>query len=269
MTRPLDRERLHPILRQQGRPGLALRAILEGNPPVFREAGPGLWALVARDEALVRPLIHRRQLGAVGLEEAELWQIAAENLDSAALKREDHGWSLAAPEAAARVLLPGWLRALGAELVAVPASGTLRVGALADASALSSGLITAWREADEPISPVLYRVDPGGGLSRWDPSPDTPGSRTQTSAWLLLQSTIYADSSPVLADAGPEDLEGCALPGFRVDAGLRSWCRWSGEPAVLPEVDEVEDAHGQRRPFPTGAAITGLLPRWFRVGPAT
>ena len=260
------------LLRAVLRPVVAPQAVWRAaaiNPDkavVRREFLPFLHQLLVVDRELLRKFVPVSRLPQWAASESLAFsQAYANQSPTEGIERRPDGiWEVRGPDAASRLLLPGWLsffrgKVSGTPLVALPETTTLFIGG--DGSTewrqeLVRLAAVGWREAEHPLSPMLYSIDPKGTVIPWSPAPQD-GSH----AWVSATRCAFAQacyeglgeliedlySLPSIASrwnlgeafrvgsvevaVGPDDAHGNPTP--------YTFTRWRPDTSVIPEVDVV------------------------------
>jgi hypothetical protein len=214
-----------------------------------------LHELLCLDEDGLRRYVRVDQLAEWGLDadaaRARAW--SALDPTDGLVCRDDGLWSVASGDGyeASRLLLPGFLQAFadrvqGEPIAIVPHAREVLIGGADDAAQVTQLLRHAprrWREAGEPVSPVIYCWR-HGRLAPWIPPPtrDPIVAASVKAARLALAAREYASQAEELEDAAPFEVGLAASESVREPYGF---CRWPmGFTGTLPEADVVVFAHG-------------------------
>lgn len=243
------RERVLPVLRGVTRPAGSLRAARRGLPLVRRPVAPFLSELLVVDHKHTRTYVRVDHLESWGVSADAAWLQARANLHpTVGLGREgaDGLWSLDPRDgyASSRLFLPGWLAAFadrthGRPLAVAPHARALVVGDSGRPEQVDALLrlgFSSYREAGDPVSPMLYAPGPAGVAVPWTPPSDHPFHARARRNHLLLAGTEYvnqADDLEDVLDLAPYSLAYNPRQAFAL-------CRWrQGSTALLPRTDVV------------------------------
>jgi hypothetical protein len=206
---------------------------------------------------------HEHRMSLVNAESLEQWGVtfdeandrAAQNLmaEGTHLARLDNGVLTVASEdtyESSRLIVPGWLAGLGAEVgirpvAVVPSRDTMLIADEGDEAALRWTLDEALRVFnDHPrwLSPVPYRPGQDGSVVAWRPESTHPLHQAVRLAERSLETYEYREQKERLEKLFRQAGEDLLVSGYTLETGpdgARSVTTWPPTDALLPYADDI------------------------------
>jgi hypothetical protein len=283
---PRDWDEVRPRLRPVLRPATFAQAPTPGiRPPLCRPALPYLSEFVVIDQPESMAYVGPDSLDEWGLEPADVFAVARENMAAAAEHSLTTDW--AEPGALFRLvedgdtyvgslpLVPGWLaevsRRMGGQAIAfLPDTGSALLCAVRPGhlDAIYEMVEEDYRNATRPLSPVGYVSDEAGRVVPYRPPAGHPDHLAARRAEVVLATTEYEAQATWLTGLYQENgvdvhvakLMAVAEPG-RPPFTLAVWS--DGVTGLLPEADHIAFmGSGGRGPTVPWRVVAELVELW-------